>query len=76
MKLYKAPDGNIWAYEPDGSQDNLIPDNFVALTKEEIDAREAKFAEEKAKWEATRQSAIAKLTAVGLTQDEINALLG
>jgi hypothetical protein len=35
MKLYKSPINAIWAYESDGSQDNLIPNNFVAITEEE-----------------------------------------
>ena len=76
MKLYKSPNNDVYAYETDGSQDHLIPDNFVALTQEEIDAREAKFAEEAAQAEATRQSALAKLAALGLTQDEVKALVG
>jgi protein tyrosine phosphatase len=37
MKHYKSPDNAIYAYELDGSQDHLIPDNFVLLTQEELD---------------------------------------
>jgi len=82
MKLYKSPNGDVYAYEADGSQDYLIADNFVELTQSEIDARNAQFeiekqtifAQEQAKADA-KQSALAKLTALGLTQDEIKALL-
>ena len=35
MKLYKSPNGDIYAYELDGSQDYLIPSDFVAITDEE-----------------------------------------
>jgi hypothetical protein len=76
MKLYKSPKGDVWAYESDGSQDNLIPSNFVALTKEEIMAREAKFAADAQAAKNAKASALAKLTALGLTADEITALLG
>jgi GrpB-like predicted nucleotidyltransferase (UPF0157 family) len=38
MKHYKSPDNAIYAYELDGSQDHLIPANFVLLTQEEVDA--------------------------------------
>jgi hypothetical protein len=82
MKLYKSPNGDVYAYETDGSQDYLIPDNFVELTQSEIDARNAQFeiekqiilAQKQAKADA-KQSALTKLAALGLTQDEIKALL-
>ena len=76
MKLFKNKNNEVFAYESDGSQDYLISDDFVAMTQEEIDAREAKFAEEAAKAETIRNSALAKLAALGLTQDEVKALLG
>jgi hypothetical protein len=41
MKHYKSPTNDVWAYEPDGSQDHLIPENFVAITDEEADALNA-----------------------------------
>jgi Tfp pilus assembly protein FimV len=82
MKLYKSTTGEIWAYEEDGSQDHLIPSNFVLLTQAEIDAREKQFAVEQEKFEAEMQaqkqaknSALAKLAALGLTQDEVKSLL-
>jgi lipase chaperone LimK len=82
MKLYKSFTGEIFAYELDGSQDHLIGDK-VALTQEEIDARNAEFDRQQAKFEATQQeylnkktSALAKLTALGLSEDEVKSLLG
>ena len=76
MKYYKAPTGDVWAYELDGSQDHLIPSDFVVMTQAEVDARNAKFAEEEAKALAVKESALAKLAALGLTQDEVKALIG
>ena len=35
MKNYKSPTNAIYAYELDGSQDHLIPADFVAITQEE-----------------------------------------
>jgi len=32
MKYYKSPNGERYAYEEDGSQDHLIPENYVLLT--------------------------------------------
>jgi hypothetical protein len=75
MKFYKAPTGEVWAYEADGSQDYLIPDDFVALTQEEIDARNAQFEAEQQAYLDAKASALAKLTALGLTETEIKALL-
>lgn len=51
MKHYKDPDTNeLYAYEPDGSQDHLIPTQLVAITDEEADAiRNQIFAEALAK---------------------------
>jgi len=83
MKLFKSPSGEVFAYELDGSQDHLIPSNFVPLTQLEIDARNAKFlADEQAvkdaqiTQKAIFDSALAKLTALGLTQAEVTALIG
>jgi hypothetical protein len=82
MKLYKSTTGEIFAYEEDGSQDYLIGDK-VALTQSEIDAREALFAQQKTEQIAAeqaqataKQSALAKLAALGLTADEVKALVG
>ena len=32
MKHYLSPEGQIYAYELDGSQDYLIPNNYTAIT--------------------------------------------
>ena len=37
MKTYKDQNNNLWAYEEDGSQDHLIPVNFVAITDAEAE---------------------------------------
>lgn len=34
-KYYKSPDNKPYAYLVDGSQDDLIPDNFVLITEDE-----------------------------------------
>jgi hypothetical protein len=82
MKLYKSSTGEIFAYELDGSQDHLIGDK-IALTSEEIDTRNAEFAKLQAeglkKEEDARNAALSaknKLSALGLTEEEINSLLG
>ena len=38
MKHYKDSNNNIYAYESDGSQDHLIPDNYISITDKEADA--------------------------------------
>jgi len=76
MKLYKSPTGDIYAYEADGSQDHLIPFNFVALTQAEIDERNAKLEADAKAIQDAKASALAKLTALGLTEDEIKTLVG
>ena len=38
MKTYKDLNDNLWAYEEDGSQDYLIPDEFILITQEEANA--------------------------------------
>ena len=37
MKLFKTPNNEIYAYEEDGSQDDLIPEDYVPVTQEEAD---------------------------------------
>jgi hypothetical protein len=39
MKHYLSPNNEIFAYELDGSQDHLIPDNFVRVTDEQVEVR-------------------------------------
>jgi hypothetical protein len=38
MKHYKDTNNNLWAYEANGSQDHLIPANFILITNEEAEA--------------------------------------
>jgi hypothetical protein len=38
MKIYKDTNNNLWAYEANGSQDHLIPSNFILITNEEAEA--------------------------------------
>jgi hypothetical protein len=38
MKIYKDTNNNLWAYEENGSQDHLIPANFILITNEEAKA--------------------------------------
>jgi hypothetical protein len=37
MKHYKSPNNEIYAYEADGSQDHVIPKDYVAITDSEVD---------------------------------------
>jgi hypothetical protein len=37
MKYYKNENNEVYAYEEDGSQDEYIPSNQVAITKEQAD---------------------------------------
>jgi len=38
MKFYRSQDGKIHAFESDGSQDHLIPDNATLIDKNQIEA--------------------------------------
>lgn len=38
MKHYKKPDGSIWAFESDGSQDTLITGDMMPLSDAELSA--------------------------------------
>jgi hypothetical protein len=79
MKLFKDNENTIFAYELDGSQDHLIGDK-MAITQEEANA--IIFAidtEQQAIIEAqvsAKQSAKFKLAKLGLTEDEVKALIG
>jgi hypothetical protein len=73
MKLYKDAENNVFAYELDGSQDYLIGDK-TSITQEEADAL---IAEKQASILApTPLTPTEKLASVGLTVDELKALLG
>ena len=37
MKHYRSPNSEIYAYEADGSQDHIIPEDYVAITNLEAD---------------------------------------
>ena len=37
MKHYKSPNNEIFAYEADGSQDHIIPEDYIAITDAEAD---------------------------------------
>lgn len=37
MKLYKSPTNEVYAYESDGSQDDIIPSNYVQISEQEAD---------------------------------------
>jgi hypothetical protein len=38
MKHYLSPQGQIFAYESDGSQDHLIPSGFTPITENQTDS--------------------------------------
>jgi len=67
MKNYKSTIGDVYAYEEDGSQDHLIPSDFVSISNEEADAIcKAKAQAQYAEWLAnqpTKEEQIAKLQA-------------
>jgi hypothetical protein len=67
MKLYKSPDNKVYAYEADGSQDHLIPENFAAITEEEANvickAEQEKLQQEWLASQPTKEQQIAKLQA-------------
>jgi hypothetical protein len=37
MKIYKDTFNKLWGYEIDGSQDHLIPDDFIQITDAEAE---------------------------------------
>lgn len=53
MKHYRTPDGTIWAFEDDGSQDHLVRTNMVSLTPDQVASAHA--AQRDAKAEALAQ---------------------
>ena len=79
MKYFKNINNQIYAYEADGSQDEYIRDDITPITEDEANAIHA---EKSAPIIATQQaqatakaSALAKLAALGLTENEVKALL-
>ena len=71
MKTYKDLNNNLWAYEEDGSQDDLIPTEFVLVTEDEADAIRAKKQLEIITIEPTKNELRAELE---LLTAKINAL--
>lgn len=55
MKTYKDLNNELWAYEEDGSQDYLIPSEFILITQEEADAITAA---KQAEWEAANPAPV------------------
>jgi hypothetical protein len=37
MKHYKSTTNEVWAFEEDGSQDHLIPNDFILISDDEAD---------------------------------------
>jgi len=73
MKLFKDSNNIVFAYELDGSQDNLIGDK-TAITQEEADIL---IAEQQASIPSpTPLTPSEKLASVGLTVNELKELLG
>ena len=62
MKTYKDTNNNLWAYEEDGSQDHLIPSDFIFITDEEAEAiRVSQLPEYVAPLEPTKAELLAQL---------------
>ncbi len=67
--------------KPEGERETIVPLTAEEIAQREVDA--AQFAQEQAEREAAEQakiaakvSAIAKLEALGLTEDEAKAIIG
>src|ERR1700741_1149481 len=65
MKTYQKPDGSLWAFEEDGSQDDLITDDMVLLTAKQVAALQNPTAAQQ--WSAYQQSAQAALDKSDIT---------
>lgn len=71
MKIYKDTFNKLWGYELDGSQDYLIPNDFIQITDDE--AEEIRQHDLVPLPELTPQE---KLENAGLSVDELKVLLG
>lgn len=72
MKLFKSPKNEVYAYEEDGSQDDLIPADFAAITEEEANViRKAEQERLYQEWLAKQPS---KEEQIALLQAQIDAL--
>jgi uncharacterized protein YhjY with autotransporter beta-barrel domain len=69
-----------WTLDGDSYNGLIWLDSSLKPTQVELDnlweSTQATVADKKAQAEATKASALAKLAALGLTQDEVKALLG
>ena len=72
MKLYKSTNQEVFAYELDGSQDHLIPQDFVEITEEEANVLRAAQAE--AQYQAWLASQPSKEQVIASLQAQIDAL--
>jgi hypothetical protein len=61
MKTYKDLDNNLWAYEEDGSQDHLIPAEFIQITEDEANAIRSELDEANQIVEPTKEQLLAEL---------------
>ncbi len=74
MKYYKNSQNNVFAYELDGSQDHLIVGK-TPITKEEADAIVEKNNQDYVA-QSVSLTPSEKLASVGLSVDDLKALLG
>ena len=72
MKLYKSANNEVFAYELDGSQDHLIPQDFVEITEEEANVLRAAQAE--SQYQAWLASQPSKEQVIASLQAQIDAL--
>lgn len=71
MKTYKDLNDNLWAYELDGSQDHLIPTEFILITEDEAETIRAEKQLEIITIEPTKEELFAELQVLTA---KINAL--
>ena len=77
MKYFKDNNNNVYAYELDGSQDNIIPNNYISITKEEANTLSyLPKTQEQLDKETKKASGKQKLLDLGLTEEEVKALIG
>ncbi len=77
MKHYLSPDNQIFAYDLDGSQDHLIPEDYILLSEENaIELIKNKQEEYISSQLISNVSPMEKLKRSGLTPEEIKELLG
>lgn len=61
MKIYKNSNNKLWAYEEDGSQDHLIPNDFILITEDEANAIRAEQVAATLIVELTKEQLLAEL---------------